>query len=130
MNNDGKSVPLVSENENGTKGVTLLPGNKHDPSPDDAVWIYTGDKLTKEGQAVNTAHEGFGHAILYERQQQGEDVDYNHNYVGTVITETNAEGKVEYAIGRKETNEALGNQIKSSESEAKQNFNNGKDKNP
>jgi hypothetical protein len=55
--------PLVAgDGKSGTYGVTLIPGAKSDPSPDNNVYIITSSNLSEKSQAENTAHEGYGHA--------------------------------------------------------------------
>ncbi len=110
---NGKTTQLVGNNDNGTKGVTLIPGGKAEPSPDSDVYIFTSEYLSEERQAKNTAHEGYGHALNFE---EGEDP--YHRYEGTVIELGNGE----WAIGRKETNAPLDKKIKNAENETEENY--------
>ena len=132
MKNDGKPVPMVGDNEkNGTKGVTLIPGAENDPSPDNAVWIYTSSKLTENKQASNTAHEAYGHAYFYELKKQGKDVEPNHTYVteGSVVEEYDDYLKKNVKVFSSKavpSNQKLETQIKERENEAKENYENGK----
>jgi hypothetical protein len=115
---------LVGDDENGTKGVTLFPGAETDRSPDGDVYIYTSEFLSEERQAENTAHEGYGHAYFYELQQQGFDVNPYHQYEATMIeVDPDAENPLErFAIGRKDANTPLAEQIDAREQEAVRNF--------
>ncbi|KFD38090.1 hypothetical protein AT05_11925 [Schleiferia thermophila str. Yellowstone] len=128
MNNEGKPEPLVGDGQNGTKGVTLIPGAKEDPSPDNDVWIYTSNKLSEKRQAENTAHEGYGHAYFYELQQQGQDVNPYHDYkVVDTRMEYDEELKMEVPVMiMGDTNKKLDGQIKKSEKEAGENYEKGK----
>jgi hypothetical protein len=118
--------PLVGDDQNGTKGVTLFPGAENDRSPDNDVHVFTSDKLSPERQAENLSHEAYGHAYFYELKQQGQDVNPNHQYEATMIeVNPNADNVFDrYALGRKDVNTPLVNQIKAREKEAVQNFNN------
>jgi len=119
-----KPQELVGEDKNGTKGVTLLPGADIDRSPDDDVYVYTSIFLSEEGQVKNIAHEGYGHAYFYELQQQGQNVNPNHQYEPTIVeVDPDAENPLDrYAIGRKDMNLRLVKQIEEREREAIQNY--------
>ncbi len=120
---DGKSTTLVGDNDNGTRGVTLLPGAEIDPSPDKDVYIYTSDKLSEERQVKNTAHEGYAHALLYEFKQQGQDVDPNHHFQAVVKTEIDPDTKQPiYNMIRTETNDVLKQQLRKVETQAVENY--------
>ena len=118
----GEIVNLVGDNDNGTKGVTLLPNNSDSPSPDNNVYIYTSAKLSEERQVENVAHEGFGHAYFYELQQQGQDVNPNHTYETGSMHEKDANGNSIFGTTRIPTNLKLENQINSVVREAKYNY--------
>ena len=106
-----------------TRGVTLMPGNIEDPSPNDKVYVITSSNLTEEDQVANTAHEGYGHAYLYELKQQGQNVDPNHHYERTCVPVYNEElDCITPTIIRTECNTTLQKQIDSSVQEAKQNY--------
>ena len=105
-------------------GITLIPGNSSDPSPDDKVHIVTNQTISEKAQVNNVAHEGYGHAYLYERQQQGEDVSPNHKYENILIgTRWNEEFQKEIPVfGRKDVNETLILQIEKAVKESSNNF--------
>ena len=124
--NSETQIPLVGDGQNGTKGVTLIPGAKLDPSPDNNVHIYTSSSLSEKRQAENTAHEGYGHAYFYELKQQGKDIDPYH----TLICDPNAP-KTEYDEFNKsyfepciliDANKELDKQIKAVVKQAGQNY--------
>ncbi|MCB0737539.1 MAG: hypothetical protein KDC92_08500 [Bacteroidetes bacterium] len=128
MKNEGKPEPLVGDDVNGTRGVTLIPEAELDPSPDNDVWIYTSDKLSEKRQAENTAHEGYGHAYFYELLQQGEDVNPYHDYKVVeekMIYVEEFEQEIPIMI-LGDTNEKLKNQIDKAEKEAGENYEKGK----
>ena len=74
----------ISEGEH-VKGVTLIPENVNDPSPNKNVYIITSANMSEEDQVANVAHEGYGHAYLYELKQQGQNVNPNHDYQCTIV---------------------------------------------
>jgi RHS repeat-associated protein len=114
---NGKTNKLVGDNDNGTKGVTLIPEGEAEPSPDSDVHIYTSESLSEERQATNTAHEAYGHGLSHE-----EGKDPYHRYVGVLIEYENGD----YAIGREDKNTDLKEKYKAAELEAKENYNEGK----
>jgi RHS repeat-associated protein len=110
---------LVGDNQNGTKGVTLLPGAEIDSSPDNNVHIFTSASLSDERQAENTAHEAYGHAYFYELEQQGEDLDPYHQYEFEVAEDENG-----FYLKMVDRNKKLENHIKNREDESRQNYRN------
>ena len=111
------------------KGVTLIPGNVNDPSPDDNVYIITSSNLSNEEQVSNVAHEGYGHAYLFELQQQGQDVNPNHDYRPT-IDGYELDEATHFKIpilGRSDKNVTLKKQIEAATLEAKHNYQTWKD---
>ncbi len=116
------SNPYKTEGEN-TRGITLMPGNVQNPSPDNNVYVITSSDLSDEDQFLNLAHEGYGHAYLFELYQQGQDVNPNHNYKYEIIPIYNEELQRNIpAVIRIETNETLKQQIDAAVKEAKQNY--------
>lgn len=115
---------LAGDGEGGTVGVTLFPDAEIDRSPDENVYIYTSAKLIPERQAENTAHEGYGHAYFGELQQQGQDVNRNHDYqsVMTLTDPDHPDPLQRYASVRTDMNIPLKTQIKARELEAQRNF--------
>ena len=108
---------------NVTRGVTLMPGNIEDPSPDNNVYVITSSNLTEEEQVINTAHEGYGHAYLYELKQQGQNVDPNHQYERNCIPVYNDEFDCNIpTLIRIDINTFLQQQIDAATKEAKQNY--------
>lgn len=95
------------------KGVTLIPGAAIDPSPDENVYVVTCSYLNENEQAMNFAHEAYGHAYFYELQQQGEDVNPFHHYVPTYLGSVwdDDAGFFVAVNGRKDNNERLSVQI-------------------
>ena len=106
------------------KGVTLIPGNATNPSPNNNVYIITSSNMSEEDQVANVAHEGYGHAYLYELKQQGQDVNPNHDYQSTLEGyEWDEETHFNVPIlGRYDANSILKKQIEAAVLEAKQNF--------
>ena len=127
---NSEPVPLVSSEENGVKGVTLIPGAAVEPSPDGAVWVITSKHLSPEDQASNTAHEGYGHAYFYELQLQGQDVNPYHDYGYSEIDDPE-ELPIDEETGMPmlppmiDRNSELDAQIKAVELEARENYQNG-----
>jgi len=118
-----KRQPLVGDNENGTKGVTLMPGAENDPSPDNSVHIITSSKLSEERKVTNLAEEAFGHALFYELKQQGQNVNPNHQYEGVYIEIKGKDGSVvDWVIGREDKNSLLHEHIKERRAEAQDNL--------
>ena len=116
------SNPYKTEGEN-TRGITLMPGNVQNPSPDNNVYMITSSDLSDEDQVLNLAHEDYGHAYLFELYQQGQDVNPNHNYKYEIIPIYNEELQRNIpAVIRIETNETLKQQIDAAVKEAKQNY--------
>ena len=109
-------------------GITHLPLNESEPSPNENVYIITASFLSEEMQALNTAHEGYGHAYFYELKQSDKSLNPNHTY-GIVGHEEiyDQELNSTYPIpifGK--TNHALERQIKIVEEQAVKNYRNGK----
>ena len=77
---DGEEEYLHSYEENGTYGVTLMPGSSKDSSPDNNVYVIISSSLSEFGQALNTSHELYGHAYLYELKHLGWNVSPYHDY--------------------------------------------------
>jgi RHS repeat-associated protein len=121
---DSDSPQKLTGDGEGTVGVTLFPDAEIDQSPDDNVYIYTSAKLSPERQAENTAHEGYGHAYFGELQQQGEDVNRNHDYqsVMTLTDPDHPDPLQRYSSVRTDMNIPLKTQIKAREVEAQRNF--------
>ena len=109
----GNTYNLVGDDENGTKGITLMPSIEESLSPDSEIHVYTSSKLSQYRKAKNTAHEGYGHALSFIL---GEDP--LHRYEGVVINLANGE----WAIGRKDTNEQLSQRIIAAENETEINI--------
>ena len=110
---NGHTYNLVGDDENGTKGITLMPSVEESLSPNTEVHVYTSSKLSPYRKARNIAHEGYGHALSF---LLGEDP--MHRYEGTVVDLGNGD----WAIGRKETNEKLLQRISTAENETNTNF--------
>jgi len=92
------------ENPEGALGITQTPGNEKNKlnSPDDNIKININAGLKEKDQAVNVAHEAYGHGYMYSK-----GVDHKHRV---------KEGK--------DTNRPLAEQIKARVEETKQNFKN------
>ena len=126
----GETEELTDNPSKGAVGVTLIPGASEDPSPDNNVHVITSSKLSKEKQASNTAHEGYGHAYFYELRKQGDGVSPNpfHKYkyefkYGPEEWYEPARTFIPSLIAiRRETNTKLGKQIKIVEQQAINNF--------
>lgn len=110
---NGNTYNLVGDDENETKGITLMPTIEESLSPDTEIHVFTSSKLSLFRKARNTAHEGYGHALSFIL---GEDP--MHRYEGVVVDLGNGE----WCIGRKETNEQLSQRITTAEDEAETNY--------
>ncbi|MBP6977302.1 MAG: RHS repeat-associated core domain-containing protein [Lentimicrobiaceae bacterium] len=121
----GKSEPLVGDDENGTKGVTMIPGAEDSPSPDDNVYIITSNELSEERQAQNLAEEAYGHAFFYDINQAGnKDFSPFHDYK-TVFLGYEWDSEFEVMVpnfGREDQNIKLDKQIKTVRDETKINL--------
>lgn len=95
-------------------GITMMPNTEGAPTgPDGNVWVYTASFLNEEKQAENTAHEGYGHALFYEKSRTDNSYDPFHRHVtqGSVIW--NEEFKTnEFVSTRVDSNTKLDQQIK------------------
>ena len=83
----GQKVRFSNKSSNGVYGVTLFPDAEVDTSPDSDVHIITSSLLNPKEQVLNYLHEAYGHAVLYDRKQHGQNVNPNHIYVVKVIGE-------------------------------------------
>lgn len=110
---NGDFYYMVGDNDNGTKGITLMPTIQNSLSPDSEIHVYTSSLLTSFRKARNTAHEAYAHALSFIL---GEDP--LHKAVGYYIDLGNGD----WAIGRKETNIILFNRINTAENETKINY--------
>jgi len=121
---NGNTIKLVSEDESGIKGITLLPNAELHPSPDNNVYIYTSKFLSLERQASNTAHEGYGHAYFYELMHQGKDVDPFHHYKFELLPPTFDDelGREIPTLGWTDSNDLLKHQIQVVEQQAINNY--------
>ncbi len=114
--------PYRTEGVN-NKGVTLMPGNVQDPSPDQNVYVITSSNLTIEDQVSNLAHEGYGHAFFFELSQHNSDVNPNHNYQREIVPTYDEELQRNVpTVIRCDMNTALKQQIDAAVQEAKQNY--------
>ena len=124
-------TPFSTYNKNGEgymfNGVTEFPGVSIDPSPDNNVWILTSSLLDGESAAMNTAHEGYGHAFFYELQRQGQDVNPFHDYefYQKIIYDENGE-ITGITISCRDANVLLDQQIEKTTLQAKINYNSRK----
>ena len=110
------------------KGVTEIPGATEDPSPDNDVWILTSSLLDGESAAMNTAHEGYGHAYFYELKQQGQEVNPYHDYVSEPDCTMDEFGQLRINLSRYDANKLLDQQIRITTAQAKSNYNSRKKK--
>ena len=110
--------------ENYSYGITNMPGMTESPSPNDNVYIFTASFLDEKRQAINTAHEGYGHAYFFELSKHNTTINPNHTSI--VVG-----GRVEYdselqmdniIIIFKRTNTLLEKQIKIVEEQASKNY--------
>ena len=125
-------IPFVTYDKNGKgemfNGVTEFPGEHKDPSPDNDVWILTNSLLNEESAAMNTAHEGYGHAYFYELKQQGQEVNPFHNYVSDPECTIDESGTIRLNFSRYDANKLLDQQISITTAQAKANYNSRKKK--
>ena len=106
-----------------TRGVTLIPDNIEDPSPDNNVYVITSSNLSDKDQVENVAHEGYGHAYFYELSQQGNNVNPYHEWEQTYKLEYDEEYKCDVpTLIRIEKNIRLKQQIDAAAQEARQNY--------
>ena len=68
------------------KGLTAFPEAENKPSPDSNVWIQTSSYLAEKEQAMNVAHEAYGHAFFYELHKTDSRYDYQHRYINMAGT--------------------------------------------
>ena len=115
---------VITFDDNGMVGITLIPNADFYPSPDENVYIITKKTLPMERQATNTAHEAYGHAFFYELKCQGKNVDPFHRKKTVLLPpEIDPDTGLEvYPFGTTETNTELKNQIEKVESQALHNY--------
>ena len=130
------SFEVKSEDDHGKKfkdgdfnfyrGVTEIPGAESQPSKDNDVHIIVGINLSEEQQAKTTAHEGMGHAYIYELTRDYKKA--SHDYQPTVVAvEWDEElQQMVPVMGREDKNVLLAPQIKKVVSEAERNYNENK----
>ncbi len=106
-------------------GITLIPGAESNPSPDDNVYIITDLLLSPEKQAMNTAHEAYGHAYFYELRQQGNNVNpfHQHKSVNGKEVFDESVGFTVTVAERIDTNTRLHKQIEKVVNQAYNNYN-------
>ena len=94
-------VSGLSTGECGWYGETLFPDNKGPFNSTNAnIQIYLHSSLSKVGMAEAFSHEGYGHALLYERNG-GDHLGASHKPHG--LTETNIVLKNMIITARRET---------------------------
>ena len=129
------SFEVKSEDDHGKKfkdgdfnfyrGVTEIPGAESQPSKDNDVHIIVGINLSEKQQAKTTAHEGMGHAYIYELTRDYKKA--SHDYQPTVTVEWDEElQQMVPVMGREDKNILLAPQIKKVVSEAERNYNENK----
>ena len=116
---------LQKSSDEGTVGVTLIPGATEEPSPDKDVHIYVSSKMSAINQIETTAHELYGHSYFYVLRSLGYDVNPFHDYqpiitMGEYIQECNMRDIV---LKRVDFNNQLDSQIKIVTKLAKINYN-------
>ncbi len=121
---NGKEIALQALNNDNSygeqvQGVTLMPDAKNDPSPDGNVHIITFSGCSDMEQALNVAHEAYGHAYLFELKQQGYDVNPNHTYESNSVGQEWVDylNTYVYINGRVDTNENLIDRIRTAQDE-------------
>jgi hypothetical protein len=105
-------------------GITHIPGNTNEPSPDNNVYIITADFLCLQKQVENTAHEGYGHAYFYELSKSDPSINPNHikgDPDMKLITDPESGVKMP-VFTYKESNTALESQIGKAVKQAKNNY--------
>jgi len=110
---NGHVYSFSSNSFDGTTGVTLFPGASIDSSPDNNIYAIISASMNDFEKSMTLAHELYGHAYLYELKQLGYPVEFNHQYVNTIIDKEWVDELSTYIFvsGRKETNTILLNQI-------------------
>ena len=95
------------------KGMTAFPGAEYIPSKDGDVWFLTNSNLDEKGQAMNLAHEAYGHGYFYELHKHDSSYDYQHRPKGVMgEPEWDPEFQIYvYPSIKTETNLALKKQI-------------------
>lgn len=103
------------------RGVTEFPDAQENPSPNNDVWILTSKFASNKLQARNTAHEGYGHAHMYEITR--DVIKSSHTYKNEGSSEWDDELKMRIPVTMKvPTNQPLENLIKNVEKEAIDNY--------
>ena len=62
-------------------GITMMPGQLDNPSPDSNVHVYSASFLDPRRRAKNVAHELLGHAFFYELSLKDETINPNHTSI-------------------------------------------------
>ncbi|MBO5444047.1 MAG: RHS repeat-associated core domain-containing protein, partial [Muribaculaceae bacterium] len=111
---NGQTKKFKESSDKGTVGVTLIPGAREEPSPDNNVHIYVNSQMPEINQTATTAHELYGHGYFYALKSKGLDVNPFHHAEN--IKESyffNEELNLyEFVLTRNERNEKLDEQIK------------------
>jgi hypothetical protein len=93
----GKSL----EDPEGTLGLTQTPGKEINKlnSPDDNVKININIELKEKDQAVNVAHEAYGHAYMYSK-----GFDNMHRVKDMKDTNRSLDGQIKVRVKESEQN--------------------------
>ena len=105
-------------------GITMMPNSEGAPSaPDGNVWVYTASFLSEEKQAENTAHEGYAHALFYEKSRTDNSYDPFHRHVTQGSVVWNEELNMnEFVSTRIDSNTRLDQQIKKVVTQTRTNY--------
>ena len=66
-------------------GTTEMPNAVSNPSPDKEVYCIIGNLLDERQQVITTAHEGYGHAYLYEITRDVNSASHTYRSEGRMI---------------------------------------------
>ena len=102
------------------RGVTEMPGAESNPSPDSKVYVLVGDVLSEKQQTMTTAHEGFGHAYVYEKTRDIAKASHTYKSEGSMVWDEEFQMNV-FETTKVPTNIPLEKRIKSVVKQAEKN---------
>jgi len=126
---DGEGTAFFDKgNGNFYYGQTEFPNSEGTAQGRDGnVWIYTANFLSEGMHAENTAHEGYGHGLFYEKSRTDNSYDPFHRHVSQGSMVWNEEFQVnEFVSTRVDSNTKLHNQIQRVTQQARTNYANKK----
>ena len=121
---NGEDLYFDNEIGQGRRGVTEIPDNVENPSPDNNVHIKVYKELDALNKATTTSHEMYGHAYIYEQSRNPAQASHDyHNVEGATFydSEFKVYGTISYS---KDLNTFLDMTIKRTINETKRNYEN------